>query len=109
MNLVPLTAPVPIILGTPVTRIWAYSTLRIVSIGANLRALTSGPFTIEIRQAGAGAPLIKSFTFNAAGPQASEANELNFVVPNDLGIRIDVVALGSGAADCLVTIWAFIE
>lgn len=109
MSLVALTAPVPIILGTPVTRIWAYTGLRIVSIGANLRALITGPFTIEIRQAGDGSPLIKTFTFNNTVPQATEPNEVDFTIPTDMGVRIDVTALGVGAADCLVTIWGFVQ
>ena len=105
MALVPMTAPVPIVLGAPVVRVGAYPTLQILYAAANLRALTAGPFTIEIRQAGGGAPLIKAFTFNAPGAQVSEANELDFTIPNDMGWRVDVVSLGIGASDCLVTLW----
>lgn len=108
MHLVPLTIPVPTVLGTPVVRAYAYSQLLIVSAAANLRALTTGPFTIQIRQAGNGAPLIKEFTFNSTAPQATLANELEFYVDPELGVRVDVTALGTGAQDCLVTLWAFV-
>ena len=109
MNLVPITIPVPTVLGAPVVRAYAYSQLQVVSAAANLRALTTGPFTIQIRQAGNGAPLIKEFTFDAAGPQATPANELAFFVEPELGIRVDVTAVGTGAQDCLVTLWCLVQ
>jgi hypothetical protein len=106
--LIPIVIPVPTVAGLRVAGVWAYSALRVVAIGAYLRGLTTGPFTIEIREGGGSGELIKTFTFNAAGMQQSAANELDFLIEADFGIRVDVAALGAGAQNCLVTVWVLI-
>ena len=106
--LIPVTIPVPTIAGTRVAGVWAYSALRIQAIGAYLRALTTGPFTIEIREGGGTGTLIKAFTFNASGMLTTTTDEIDFFIEPEFGIRVDVTAVGTGAQNCLVTCWALL-
>jgi hypothetical protein len=75
---------------------------QLIQISGSLQALTTGPFTVEVRRK-AGA-LLATLTWNAAGDQIIEALNDIFDQPNG-GPRFDVTALGVGALNCYVTAW----
>lgn len=91
--------------GNAVVGIPAYTEMYISSIGAYLRSLTTGPYQIQVRDPVANI-VIHSFTFNSAGIQESEA--IDFYVPPNNGIAVDVIALGTGAGPVSLTIWAYV-
>ncbi len=74
----------------------------LVELSCSLQALTTGPFTVEVRRRNG--VLLDSFTFNAAGVQTHDALSFIFEQPSG-GLRIDVAGIGVGASNCYVTAW----
>jgi hypothetical protein len=92
INVARVTLPIPQIMQQA----------QLIHISGSLQALTTGPFTVEVRRK-AGA-LLATLTWNAAGDQIIEALNDIFDQPNG-GPRFDVTAIGVGALNCYVTAW----
>ena len=89
-----------VIVTLPIPQISVQMELR--SISASLQALTTGPFTVEVRQ-GVGT-LVDTVTFNAAG--TIDHNDVDARFDSRFNVlRFDVTAIGTGAQNCYVTPW----
>jgi len=104
---------IPIIVGLPngisgnkVVAIPAYQQMTIVEVDGFLRALTTGPHAVRVRD-----PIAQTevdiLTWNAAG--VIQHPQLEVLIPPDNGLVFDVTALGTGALDCVITCWCWIQ
>lgn len=104
----PIIVPVPIALLADAIRVPLSSGVVLQSVDilraeGYLAALTSGPFTVEIREIRDGS-LIGTLTWNAAG--FATTGPLNRVLDTlTSGISIAPIGLGVGAQSCTVVLW----
>lgn len=88
--------------GNRVNGVPAAVELVVFEVDGFLRALTTGPHVVRVRD-----PItnttIDTITFNAAGVVQHLAMEVH--IAPDSGLVFDVVTPGVGALDCTITVW----
>ena len=105
---------VPIVVALPTTSVVTsaaivplsipdrFAEAELVEASLSLQALTTGPFTVEIRRRNG--VLLDTLTVNAAGVLTHDALSFSFAQPGG-GLRFDVAAAGTGALHAYVTCW----
>ena len=88
-----------------IIRIPMLSEFYITDVGASLRALTSGSFTVRARNTLTN-EILGSVVFTVSGVQEFPGL-LIYMAPQD-GLSIDVTSIGVGALDCYFVVWGYI-
>jgi hypothetical protein len=103
MALFPIVVTLPNgVSGNRVCGVPAAVEIHVFEIDGLLRALTTGPHVVNVRDPRAGT-ILGTLTWNAAG--LLENKSLDLLVPPDSGLVFDVPTLGTGALDCTITVW----
>ena len=97
----PLVFSVPLLATGTVASIPFYGSAQLFRTAGSLRALTTGPVTVEIRQTGV---LIDTLQWNAGG-RLNHVIDPYIVFDEGDFLQINVIDLGVGAVDCVITLW----
>lgn len=99
----PFTVPIgSLLVSTGIVKVPINSDMTIQDVSGSLRGISVGTFTVEVRALPRNA-LVSSLSWTAPGTQ--RARNPNFRVSAEEILSFDITSLGTGALDCLLTIW----
>lgn len=102
-NLTPIIVPLmSLAIATSVAEVAIPDAVTVKQINGSLRALTAGPFTVEIRVRDRN-QLLASLSWSIAGPLRTRFIE--FPLNADDELLFNITALGVGAIDPYIVLW----